>query len=58
MKELLANIQDDKGKTALHYAAASKQPTLVELLLDKDADPNVKDEDGCAPLHICCEGIY
>jgi ankyrin repeat protein len=50
-------LQDEKGKTALHYAAASKQPQLIEVLKRFDADPNIQDNDGCTPLHISVAGI-
>jgi len=51
------NLQDEKGKTALHYAASSKQPELIELLQKYGADPNIQDGDGHTPLHIAAKGI-
>ena len=39
-------------KTALHYAAISDHKDVVELLLDKGADVNMKDKNGQTPLDI------
>jgi ankyrin repeat protein len=40
--------------TALHWASWGKNIELVELLLDKGADPNSKNENGDTPLHKAC----
>ena len=51
--EPLVNVKDSIGKTILHYAASSKKPELISLLLSEfDADPNVTDAEGCTPLHL------
>ncbi|CAL8072718.1 unnamed protein product [Orchesella dallaii] len=55
-KDALVDLTDAKGKTAMHYAAACKQPHLITMLLNYGANPNVKDLDEAAPLHICAEG--
>lgn len=39
------NIQDDRGVTALMYAAVNGQPDIVRLLLDVGADPNIPSEE-------------
>ena len=42
-----------EGKTALHVSSAD--PSLAEVtkeLLDREANPNIADEDGCTPLHV------
>ena len=37
--------------TVLHYAASADYPSIVQLLLDKGADPNAQDQDLRTPLH-------
>lgn len=57
------NAQDGDGKTPLHYAAEHwvlstrryhpfRSDALVQLLLEKGADPNIKDKDQRSPLHL------
>ncbi|KAJ2753303.1 palmitoyltransferase akr1, partial [Coemansia nantahalensis] len=38
-----ANMQDDGGKTALHYAMANGYPAIKVVLLAKGANPDLKD---------------
>lgn len=47
------NIQNSKGKTALHYATELYQnkPALVEMLIKAGADINVVSEINSIPLH-------
>ena len=40
------NAQDDYGRTALIHAVRSHDAKIVKLLLEKGANPNVKDDDG------------
>ncbi len=43
------------GETALHYASKSGNQTLVELLLDNKADPNIQSVSAkLSPLHEAC----
>ena len=44
------NIQDNAGKTALHYAQEAKSTEIITLLLKYKADPKIKDNDGNLPL--------
>lgn len=41
-----------KRRSALHYAALSGQPKIVEALLEASADVNCSDTDGRTPLHL------
>lgn len=41
---------DGSGKTVLHYAVIGNQQSLVEVLLDYDANVAVKDAEGRTPL--------
>lgn len=55
VKLLLANNADvnarqSLGEMPIHYAAASGQPVLVELLIGKGADVNAKGPDEATPL--------
>lgn len=46
----LANKND--GKTALMYAAENGQPKIIELLINKKADLNIKDKQGRTALML------
>ncbi|XP_035231051.1 ankyrin-3-like isoform X1 [Stegodyphus dumicola] len=59
-EDLISQINDPitKGLRLLHYAAYQNDPELLHLLLELGADPNVMDEVGFTPLHICAEKGY
>ncbi|XP_035468133.2 ankyrin repeat domain-containing protein 22 isoform X2 [Scophthalmus maximus] len=46
------NAVDYKGNTALHYVCQRKSHRLVPLLLHRNADTSVKNNDGETPLDI------
>ncbi|XP_070372556.1 ankyrin repeat and SOCS box protein 10 isoform X3 [Equus asinus] len=41
------------GRTALHEACAAGHAACVHVLLVSGADPNIPDQDGKRPLHLC-----
>lgn len=43
------------GRTALHEACAAGHAACVHVLLVAGADPNIPDQDGKRPLHLCGE---
>ncbi|HWE74918.1 MAG TPA: ankyrin repeat domain-containing protein [Stellaceae bacterium] len=45
------NVPDDKGETALHYAAQLGNPQMVQALLYYKADVDPRDQFGNTPLH-------
>ncbi|WCR58329.1 MAG: Phosphocholine transferase AnkX [Wolbachia endosymbiont of Ctenocephalides felis wCfeJ] len=48
----LATVQDNRHRTALHYAAQEGNLKLVGLLIEKGADVNAKDNEGKTPLDL------
>ena len=58
LEQLFANpnLQDRKGRTALHYAAASGNLMMVKLLLQHDAKLDVQDYEGKTPLYFAADG--
>ncbi|GBM64501.1 Putative ankyrin repeat protein L88 [Araneus ventricosus] len=47
-----------KGLRLLHYAVYQDEMRTLQLLLDMGADPNVADDMGYTPVHICAEKGY
>jgi hypothetical protein len=43
---------DNRGWTALHYAALNGHPACATVLLENDFDPNVCDPKLQTPMHI------
>lgn len=63
LEKIDANKKDDKGKTALHFAASHREwkdtrSRLAEMLLNAGADVNAKDDEGKTPLMYAVEKIY
>lgn len=46
------NAQDGKGRTALSLAAEMNHREIIQLLLDHEANPNIKDKNGDIPLEL------
>ncbi len=58
--ELISNGTDVNqlsvdGTTALHWAVYRKDLELVEMLLDEDADPNIRNDYGATPMTVASE---
>lgn len=56
------NIQDEDGRTPLHYAVKFGMEIkevnigkcdIMKILLDHKANPNIQDKNGMTPLHFC-----
>ncbi|KAI1211927.1 uncharacterized protein F4807DRAFT_458132 [Annulohypoxylon truncatum] len=43
----------EDGLLPLHVSIGDRSPSILELLLEADADPNGKTRDGIPPLHFC-----
>ena len=43
-------MKDHRGRTLLHYAAPTGNPEVVEWIMKKGVDANVRDNDGNTPL--------
>lgn len=46
------HLTNDRGQQALHLAVWANQPGMTALLLEKGADPNLKDIDGNTSIHM------
>jgi len=46
------NAKSEMGRTTLHSAAREGHTEVIELLIAKGADVNVKDKDGTTPLDM------
>ncbi|APR97793.1 ankyrin repeat domain-containing protein [Wolbachia endosymbiont of Folsomia candida] len=56
-EEAIIGATDNSGFTLLHWAAKDGYQELVQLLLDKQANPNIKDKNGKTPLDIAQEKL-
>lgn len=49
------NTIDSQGRSPLHIAALTGNIELVEMLLNKNAQTDIKDKNyGSSPLHLAC----
>ena len=46
------NVQDRFGNSALHYAVRTGNPAVLQMLLEKGANPNVRNDQGVTPLDL------
>ena len=54
--EAEVNRQCEHGRTALHMAAAWGHLDLVKFLLEKSADPSIRDEENMTPAMVARHG--
>ncbi|KAM4865541.1 transient receptor potential cation channel subfamily A member 1 [Thomomys bottae] len=52
------NSMDDYGNTPLHWAAENNQVESVKFLLSQGANPNLRNSNMMAPLHIAVQGMH
>ena len=52
------NAIDDKGWSALMFAAARGQSDIVRILMSRGADPNMKSKEGETALMIATNGDH
>ncbi|KAL7287905.1 hypothetical protein TKK_0017968 [Trichogramma kaykai] len=57
-KTVQVDAKDKRGNTPLHLAIRGSNKMCTELLLRKDADPNLADAEGLTPLLIICDKQY
>ncbi|KAK5064961.1 hypothetical protein LTR84_000796 [Exophiala bonariae] len=55
LEKLPADLRDDRGRTALHFAAESGREHAASRLLDAGADLLALDEDGMSVLHYAVQ---
>jgi ankyrin repeat protein len=53
-KEVDVKYTDEKGRTALHYAAHRGYLDIVKILTEDGADINYEDHQGETPLYFAC----
>ncbi|XP_004602631.2 transient receptor potential cation channel subfamily A member 1 [Sorex araneus] len=52
------NMMDNYGNTPLHWAAGKNQVESVKFLLSKGANPNLRNNNMMAPLHLAVQGLH
>ncbi|XP_010977650.1 transient receptor potential cation channel subfamily A member 1 [Camelus dromedarius] len=52
------NVTDDYGNTPLHWAAEKNQAESVKFLLLQGANPNLRNYNLMAPLHVAAQGLH
>uniref|UniRef100_A0ABD2WK59 Uncharacterized protein n=1 Tax=Trichogramma kaykai TaxID=54128 RepID=A0ABD2WK59_9HYME len=55
---VLIDARDESGDTPLHLALANDNKDGVEALVLWGADPNLANNNGETPLHVCCKADY
>uniref|UniRef100_H0VJD1 Transient receptor potential cation channel subfamily A member 1 n=1 Tax=Cavia porcellus TaxID=10141 RepID=H0VJD1_CAVPO len=52
------NLMDNYGNTPMHWAAENNQVESVKFLLIHGANPNLRNNNMMAPLHIAVQGMH
>ncbi|KAL0156923.1 hypothetical protein M9458_048169, partial [Cirrhinus mrigala] len=52
------NVQDEQGRTPLHWAVEQDQQQSCALLLELGADPNILNSAMMGPLHLAVTKRY
>ncbi|XP_066228535.1 transient receptor potential cation channel subfamily A member 1 [Saccopteryx leptura] len=52
------NVMDNYGNTPMHWAAERNQVESVKLLLSKGANPNLRNSNMMAPLHLAVQRMH
>lgn len=52
------NIQDEHGNTPLHYACYRRDEKMIKALMEKGADPTLKNGSGKTPLEVLSGSFY
>lgn len=50
------NYKDSESRSALHYAAAAGNVSILKILINAGADVNIQDADEMTPLHYAACG--
>ena len=58
IKRTNLDLQNKAGETALHYAVALRQDKVLQMLLNKGANPNILNGIGMTPLLMVCDRPY
>lgn len=53
-----ANLPDDNGRRAIHYAALAGDPRVMRQLLSYRVEVDPYDNDGFAPVHHCLNNLH
>ncbi len=51
------NFQDNKGRSALHWAVMNENPVLAEFLIRKNINPELQDEQGRTAFHYLVDKL-
>jgi hypothetical protein len=46
------DVQDSKGNTAMHHVSRTAEAEVLEALVNAEANPNIKNNEGMSPLDI------
>lgn len=53
-----SNVKNQFGSTPLYCAINRRDVDMINVLLEYEADPNIRNNDGVAPIHLVCGNIH